>query len=140
MCSNNQSSIPSGENTLHYNRDELALEILDVYLFGWPRLGDALYSNLGNIKDLCESIQQVCLASSSVDEISINTDDLHGLLAVIVNEIKVARVLGNHLSSLEAKYNSEIHKYQQKLEKAQDEITELETQLAATSKNKGGEA
>ena len=139
MCSNNQSGVsPKIQRNstpeispLYYDRDELAREILDICLFNFPRLGDALYNNLGHIKDLCESIQQVCLASSSVDEISINTDDLHGLLAVIVNEIKIANVLANRLSSLEAKYNSEIHKYQQKLEKAQ---------LAATSKNKGGKA
>jgi len=150
MCSNNQSGNPSRENTLHYNRDELAREILDVYLSSMPRLGDALYSNLEHIIELCESIQQVCLASLSVDEISINTNDLYGLLAVIVNEIKVARLLGERLSSLEAKYNSDTHLYkktQQELNNAkglitdyQQRIKDLESMFVSSCENKAGES
>ena len=150
MCSNNQSSIPSGENTPHYDRDELARDLLAIYVPTDETLGDALHSNLSHIKEQCETVRQICLESPVNQRVDISTDDLHGFLSVQINQIQVAQLLASRLSSLEMRFNSKNREYQQAqndLEEAQETISsheetilELENQIAATSKNKAGEA
>jgi len=142
MCiSNNQSGNPSRENTLHYDRDQLARDLLETHVFIGETLGDALHGNLGHIKELCQTIQQVCLASPEMDRIDIASNDLHGFLVVVVNEINVAALLADRLSSLEMRFNSETRKYQQTqhaLDQAQEQIAnheeyilELESQISS---------
>lgn len=103
MSKSDQGINPPAKSPKNPERDQLAREISNVYIFPHEGLGEALHSNLSHIKEHCRAVQQICLATPSPDEISLSTDYLHGFLAVIVREVKVAQLISGKLATIELK-------------------------------------